>query len=151
MEGQGRSEGLVLQRTVRHMREQLELRRQLVREREARGEIVDEKLKEYVADISRTFPTISLTAKVDHSRSSTGLKSWTSRKHSTATGTRTITDLPVYYSYASILAINIVNSSCADISFCLSASAPSTLPRLLMSIVTVPLGTCLGPTVTIAP
>lgn len=48
LEGQGRSEGLVLQRTVLFMREQLETRRQLVQEREARGEVVDEKLKEYI-------------------------------------------------------------------------------------------------------
>ncbi|KAI1855638.1 hypothetical protein JX265_006041 [Neoarthrinium moseri] len=46
LEGQGRSEGLVLKRTVEYIREQLETRRQLVQEREARGEIVDEKLKE---------------------------------------------------------------------------------------------------------
>ena len=48
LEGQGRSEGLVLKRTVDFMREQMEVRRQLIQEREARGEVVDEKLKEYV-------------------------------------------------------------------------------------------------------
>lgn len=48
LEGQGRSEGLVLGRTVEYMREQLEVRRKLVQEREARGEVVDEKFKEYV-------------------------------------------------------------------------------------------------------
>lgn len=48
LEGQGRSEGLVLNRTVEYMREQLEVRRRLVQEREARGEVVDEKFKEYV-------------------------------------------------------------------------------------------------------
>jgi heteromeric Ino2p/Ino4p transcription factor len=48
MEGQGRSEGLVLKRTVEHMREQMEQRRQLVQEREARGEVVEERLKEHV-------------------------------------------------------------------------------------------------------
>jgi hypothetical protein len=34
------------------MREQLEVRRRLVQEREARGEMVDEKFKEYVPFIS---------------------------------------------------------------------------------------------------
>ncbi|KAK9788342.1 putative BHLH domain-containing protein [Seiridium cardinale] len=48
LEGQGRSEGLVLNRTVEYMREQLQVRRRLVLEREARGEVVDEKLREYV-------------------------------------------------------------------------------------------------------
>lgn len=46
LEGQGRSEGLVLKRTVEHAREQLELRRKLVQERDARGEPVDEKMRE---------------------------------------------------------------------------------------------------------
>ncbi|KAM0329353.1 hypothetical protein ACHAQA_004659 [Verticillium albo-atrum] len=42
LEGQGRSEGLVLQRTVRYMREQLEERRALVRKVEAAGGKVDD-------------------------------------------------------------------------------------------------------------
>ncbi|EGY15220.1 helix-loop-helix DNA-binding domain-containing protein [Verticillium dahliae VdLs.17] len=42
LEGQGRSEGLVLQRTVRYMREQLEARRALVRKVEAAGGTVDD-------------------------------------------------------------------------------------------------------------
>jgi heteromeric Ino2p/Ino4p transcription factor len=59
MEGQGRSEGLVLKRTVEYMREQLEQRRRLVQEREARGEVVDEKLKEYVHTVdNRTTATL---------------------------------------------------------------------------------------------
>ncbi|KAK6859792.1 hypothetical protein PG995_003428 [Apiospora arundinis] len=53
LEGQGRSEGLVLKRTVEYMREQLERRRQLVREKEARGEYVDDKMKEPVAILER--------------------------------------------------------------------------------------------------
>jgi hypothetical protein len=48
LEGQGRSEGLVLKRTVDYMREQLIRRRELVMELEARGEHVSERLKEYV-------------------------------------------------------------------------------------------------------
>lgn len=51
LEGQGRSEGLVLSRTVVYMREQLEVRRMLIQEREARGEVVDEKFKEYVKNL----------------------------------------------------------------------------------------------------
>jgi heteromeric Ino2p/Ino4p transcription factor len=58
LEGQGRSEGLVLNRTVEYMREQLEVRRRLVQEREARGEVVDEKLKEY--EISPLIPPAAL-------------------------------------------------------------------------------------------
>ncbi|KAM0283889.1 hypothetical protein ACHAQH_002271 [Verticillium albo-atrum] len=42
LEGQGRSEGLVLQRTVRYMREQLGERRALVRKVEASGGTVDD-------------------------------------------------------------------------------------------------------------
>ncbi|KAK7962656.1 uncharacterized protein PG986_003481 [Apiospora aurea] len=53
LEGQGRSEGLVLKRTVEFMREQLERRRQLVLEKEARGEYVDDKMREPVAILER--------------------------------------------------------------------------------------------------
>ncbi|KAH8197417.1 hypothetical protein TruAng_008394 [Truncatella angustata] len=53
LDGQGRSEGLVLSRTVEYMREQLEVRRRLVQEREARGEVVDEKLKEPLKILER--------------------------------------------------------------------------------------------------
>ncbi|ERS95970.1 helix-loop-helix DNA-binding protein domain protein [Sporothrix schenckii 1099-18] len=43
LEGQGRSEGLVLQRTVEFMNAELEKRRQLIRDIESRGGTVDEK------------------------------------------------------------------------------------------------------------
>ncbi len=46
LEGQGRSEGLVLSRTVEFMREQLEERRRLVEAIEARGGHVPESMKE---------------------------------------------------------------------------------------------------------
>lgn len=45
MEGQGRSEGLVLKRTVEFMREKIEERRDMVDEIEKAGGEVDEKLK----------------------------------------------------------------------------------------------------------
>lgn len=45
LEGQGRSEGLVLQRTVKYMREQLEERRKIVERVEAAGGTVDEEMK----------------------------------------------------------------------------------------------------------
>ncbi|ORY57218.1 uncharacterized protein BCR38DRAFT_354762 [Pseudomassariella vexata] len=48
LEGQGRSEGLVLKRSVEYMREQLERRRELVLAMEARGEPVMEKYREFV-------------------------------------------------------------------------------------------------------
>ncbi|KAK8061492.1 hypothetical protein PG994_007858 [Apiospora phragmitis] len=53
LEGQGRSEGLVLKRTVEFMREQLERRRQLVHEKEARGEYVDDKMREPLSILER--------------------------------------------------------------------------------------------------
>lgn len=46
LEGQGRSEGLVLKKTVEYMREQLEQRRDLILRLEAEGQVVDEKYKE---------------------------------------------------------------------------------------------------------
>ncbi|RYO75967.1 hypothetical protein DL766_007742 [Monosporascus sp. MC13-8B] len=46
LEGQGRSEGLVLKRTVEYMKEQLERRRELVKGLEARGEHVPNNLKD---------------------------------------------------------------------------------------------------------
>ncbi|RYP89789.1 hypothetical protein DL770_004083 [Monosporascus sp. CRB-9-2] len=46
LEGQGRSEGLVLKRTVDYMKEQLERRRKLVKDLEARGERVPDNLKD---------------------------------------------------------------------------------------------------------
>lgn len=46
MEGQGRSEAVVLQRTVEYIREQLVKRRDLVMAAEARGEYVSDELKE---------------------------------------------------------------------------------------------------------
>ncbi|KAF2970437.1 hypothetical protein GQX73_g3103 [Xylaria multiplex] len=49
LEGQGRSEGLVLNRTVAFIREQLVRRRELVLAAEARGEYVSKELKEYVS------------------------------------------------------------------------------------------------------
>jgi len=45
MEGQGRSEGLVLQKTVEFLREQLEERRRLIEAVERKGEHVDDALK----------------------------------------------------------------------------------------------------------
>ncbi|KAH8899389.1 hypothetical protein GQ53DRAFT_308871 [Thozetella sp. PMI_491] len=45
LEGQGRSEGIVLKKTVTYMREQLEERRELVRKIEENGGQVDESLK----------------------------------------------------------------------------------------------------------
>ncbi|KAK7751158.1 Transcription factor [Diatrype stigma] len=46
LEGQGRSEGLVLKKTVEYIREQLEQRRDLILRLEAEGQVVDEKYKE---------------------------------------------------------------------------------------------------------
>ncbi|KAL1901900.1 hypothetical protein Sste5346_001605 [Sporothrix stenoceras] len=43
LEGQGRSEGLVLQRTVEFARQQVERRQELIRQIEARGGKVDDK------------------------------------------------------------------------------------------------------------
>jgi len=45
MEGQGRSEGLVLQKTVQFLRETLEERRRLIESIELRGDRVDESMK----------------------------------------------------------------------------------------------------------
>lgn len=45
LEGQGRSEGLVLHRTVKYMREQLDERRVLIERIEAAGGHVDEDFK----------------------------------------------------------------------------------------------------------
>ena len=45
LEGQGRSEGLVLKKTVDHMREKIEERRVIVAEIEAKGGKVDDELK----------------------------------------------------------------------------------------------------------
>ncbi|KAL2756748.1 hypothetical protein ACRALDRAFT_1092882 [Sodiomyces alcalophilus JCM 7366] len=45
LEGQGRSEGLVLQRTVKYMREQLDERRTLIDRIEAAGGHVDDNIK----------------------------------------------------------------------------------------------------------
>lgn len=45
LEGQGRSEGLVLKRTVDFMREKIEERRVIVEQIEKAGGVVDEKLK----------------------------------------------------------------------------------------------------------
>lgn len=45
LEGQGRSEGLVLQRTVKYMHEQLAERRALIERIEALGGTVDEETK----------------------------------------------------------------------------------------------------------
>ncbi|KAI0397477.1 hypothetical protein F5Y17DRAFT_373945 [Xylariaceae sp. FL0594] len=53
LEGQGRSEGLVLKRTVEFMREQLVRRRELVQAREARGEHVEDSLKEPIEILER--------------------------------------------------------------------------------------------------
>ncbi|CAK7212046.1 hypothetical protein SBRCBS47491_001332 [Sporothrix bragantina] len=47
LEGQGRSEGLVLQRTVEFMKKAIEERERLIREIEARGGTVDEKDRLY--------------------------------------------------------------------------------------------------------
>ena len=47
LEGQGRSEGLVLKRTVDYMREKIEERRDLVERIEEAGGDVDAKLKRY--------------------------------------------------------------------------------------------------------
>lgn len=48
LEGQGRSEGLVLKRTVEFMREKIEERRGIVEQIEKAGGEVDEKLKRFV-------------------------------------------------------------------------------------------------------
>ncbi|KAI1818267.1 hypothetical protein GGS20DRAFT_348921 [Poronia punctata] len=53
LEGQGRSEGLVLKRTVEYIREQLILRRNLVEAAEARGEHVPPELKEPLLILER--------------------------------------------------------------------------------------------------
>ena len=45
LEGQGRSEGLVLKRTVDYMREKIEERREMVEKIEQSGGQVDEELK----------------------------------------------------------------------------------------------------------
>ena len=45
MEGQGRSEGIVLKRTVEFMHEQIEERRQIVQKIEQNGGQVDDALK----------------------------------------------------------------------------------------------------------
>ena len=49
MEGQGRSEGLVLQKTVQFLRGQLEERRQLIESVEQSGGHVSDSLKKLVA------------------------------------------------------------------------------------------------------
>lgn len=46
LEGQGRSEGLVLKRTVEYMRQQLDEREKMITEVEKKGGHVDPKLKE---------------------------------------------------------------------------------------------------------
>jgi hypothetical protein len=48
LEGQGRSEGVVLQRSVAYMREQLSARRDLIQRVESYGATVDEALKKSV-------------------------------------------------------------------------------------------------------
>ncbi|KAI1631374.1 hypothetical protein F4809DRAFT_169500 [Biscogniauxia mediterranea] len=53
LEGQGRSEGLVLKRTVDYMKEQLVRRRELVKEAEARGQYVPDHLKEPIKILER--------------------------------------------------------------------------------------------------
>ncbi|KAI1432583.1 hypothetical protein GGR50DRAFT_673718 [Xylaria sp. CBS 124048] len=53
LEGQGRSEGVVLKRTVNYMRVQLQERKRLVEAAEARGEHVPEHLKEPLAILKR--------------------------------------------------------------------------------------------------
>ncbi|KAI1378534.1 hypothetical protein F4677DRAFT_411172 [Hypoxylon crocopeplum] len=53
LEGHGRSEGYVLKETVKHMREQLARRRELVEAAEARGAIVPEHLKEPLRILER--------------------------------------------------------------------------------------------------
>ncbi|KAI9730387.1 MAG: hypothetical protein M1834_005897 [Cirrosporium novae-zelandiae] len=45
IEGQGRSEGMVLKKTAEFMRDQLEARKRLIREVEDRGGVVDEALR----------------------------------------------------------------------------------------------------------
>ncbi|RKU43689.1 hypothetical protein DL546_000983 [Coniochaeta pulveracea] len=49
IEGQGRSEGIVLQATVNYSREQIEERRRLIHMIESNGGTVDENLKAYLA------------------------------------------------------------------------------------------------------
>lgn len=51
LEGQGRSEGLVLKRTVEFMREKIEERREIVEQIEQAGGEVDEKLKRSVLSL----------------------------------------------------------------------------------------------------
>ncbi|TPX17250.1 uncharacterized protein E0L32_003368 [Thyridium curvatum] len=50
MEGQARSEGVVLKRTVEFMREQLEERKRLIEAVEAQGGHVDESYKKFLED-----------------------------------------------------------------------------------------------------
>ncbi|KAJ1327536.1 heteromeric Ino2p/Ino4p transcription factor [Microdochium nivale] len=53
LDGQGRSEGLVLKKTVDYMREQMEVRRQLILAKEARGEYVPDEMREAVVILER--------------------------------------------------------------------------------------------------
>ncbi|KAI1074288.1 hypothetical protein F5B20DRAFT_564026 [Whalleya microplaca] len=53
LEGQGRSEGLVLKKTVEYMRENLVKRRELVQKLEAEGKFVEERLKEPIKILER--------------------------------------------------------------------------------------------------
>ena len=52
LEGQGRSEGLVLKQTIAYMREQIRERREMIEQLEAAGETVDPKLKEWVCSMN---------------------------------------------------------------------------------------------------
>lgn len=61
LEGQGRSEGIVLKRTVAYIREELAKRRDLVLAAEARGEHVPDELREYAYPESARLSGMNLT------------------------------------------------------------------------------------------
>jgi hypothetical protein len=70
MEGQGRSEGLVLTETVKYMRTQLAERRELVQKLERGGAVVDEAMKELGSPFRPRMPSPALTClKADQTKS----------------------------------------------------------------------------------
>lgn len=60
LEGQGRSEGHVLNVSVQFILEQIEERRRLVEQVEARGGVVSDDLKAYVTKFAPLFPTAGI-------------------------------------------------------------------------------------------
>lgn len=59
LEGQGRSEGLVLKRTVEYMRQQMQERRALIERIEQSGGHVDDELKKLVCSSLNPYPHLS--------------------------------------------------------------------------------------------